>query len=101
MDACRIARARDAIGGGVLSARIASSAAVFQTVTTSADAVCAAPNVARRIPTPMLLRTSDLLIAALTLETALRRARPVPLLPSRRGGTGERGPSGPRARCGE
>src|SRR6266550_7708664 len=34
----RIARLREAIGGAVLSARMASSAALFQSVTTSASA---------------------------------------------------------------
>src|SRR5262245_36863020 len=36
MEACRIARFREAAGGGVLRARMALSAAVFQSVTTSA-----------------------------------------------------------------
>jgi hypothetical protein len=41
MDACRIARARDALGGGVRSTRIALRAAVFQSVTTSHDQLIA------------------------------------------------------------
>src|SRR5687767_1219240 len=49
MDACRIARIRDATGGGVLPARMAFSAALFQVVTTSAWATAAMFRTAPRI----------------------------------------------------
>src|SRR5262245_16147718 len=38
MDTCRMARAREAAGGDVRATRMASRAAAFQSVTTSADA---------------------------------------------------------------
>src|SRR5258708_2520527 len=44
MDASRIAKNREALGGGVLSARIASRAALFQSVTTSARAARVTPS---------------------------------------------------------
>src|SRR6266487_3664823 len=44
---CKIASPREAFGGGVLSARIALSAALFQSVTTSAWAAKAAPSAVR------------------------------------------------------
>src|SRR2546428_10097377 len=43
-----MARAREALGGGVLSARIALSAALFQSVTTSARAVVAVKTMIKR-----------------------------------------------------
>src|SRR5688500_15896760 len=66
IDTCRMARARDACGGVVRSARMAFKAAVFQLVTTSAAAV-------------LVTVTSAAIVAIISAECLFRR------FPGRRG----------------
>src|ERR1041384_993391 len=71
MDACRIARAREAFGGGVLSVRMALRAALFQSVTTSAHNELAAPSRQRVLSSAFVFMWMD---ASVLLSTRVARA---------------------------
>src|SRR6266540_52830 len=79
MEACRMARLREARGGGVRLPRMASRAAVFQSVTTSARAE-AAPNTVRMIK----LRRVCLFMVSLLFVISVRAACQASLLPGQR-----------------
>src|SRR5437867_2360713 len=82
MEACRMAMAREARGGGVRLARMASRAALFQSVTTSARAE-AAPNTAKAIK----LRKVCLFMVSLLFVISVRAACRASLLPGQRPGS--------------